>query len=222
MSEVYVSLSLYTSHKYRSSGPPFGGLLPSNMMVGLTRRSLLLSGIAAARLFAEGKKGEPFPSDASRYPDPLTEIDVYRLTKPDYSTTMTAYYNRGIARNSGWMLCCCDRTGRSAGVSPGPEERRHEAVDRCAGAGRRVPDAHARQSPVLLLRRPILISRDGFQPEGARVVQGPRGMGSGRGQRGPGRHARDPGRDARREFPPAHGVAGARGGAHGDRSHRSR
>jgi oligogalacturonide lyase len=81
------------------------------MMVGLTRRSLLLSGIVATRLFAEGKKGEAFASDASRYADPLTELDVFRLTKPDYSTTMTAYFNRGIARNSGWMLCCCDRSG---------------------------------------------------------------------------------------------------------------
>jgi oligogalacturonide lyase len=80
-------------------------------MAGPTRRSLLLSGIAAARLLAEGKKGESFASDAGRYPDPLTEIDVFRLTKPDYSTTMPAYYNRGIARNSSWMLCCCDRTG---------------------------------------------------------------------------------------------------------------
>ena len=79
-------------------------------MSGLTRRTLLLSGIAA-RLLAEGKKGEAFASDAGRYPDPLTEIDVFRLTKPEYSTTMTAYYNRGIARNSAWMLCSCDRTG---------------------------------------------------------------------------------------------------------------
>jgi oligogalacturonide lyase len=57
------------------------------------------------------EKGATFPSDAGRYSDPLTELDVYRLTKPDYSTTMTAYYNRGIARNSGWMLCCSDRGG---------------------------------------------------------------------------------------------------------------
>ncbi|MDE3166007.1 MAG: PD40 domain-containing protein [Acidobacteriota bacterium] len=57
------------------------------------------------------QKGETFPSGAGRYPDPLTSIDVYRLTSPEYSTTMTAYYNRGIAHNSGWMLCCCDRSG---------------------------------------------------------------------------------------------------------------
>ena len=79
---------------------------------GITRRSLCLSALAAAtRLGAEGRKGEVFPSDAVRYPDPLTEIEVYRLTKPDYSSTLTAYYNRGIAHNSGWMLCGCDRTG---------------------------------------------------------------------------------------------------------------
>jgi oligogalacturonide lyase len=81
------------------------------IMAGPTRRALLLSGFAAARIFAEGKRGEAFPSDAGRYADPLTELDVYRLTKPDYSTTMTAYFNRGIARNSSWMLCCCDRGG---------------------------------------------------------------------------------------------------------------
>ena len=69
---------------------------------------MLFTGIAA-RLF--GAKGTVFPSDAGRYPDPLTAIDVYRLTSPEYSTTMTAYYNRGIAHNSSWMLCCSDRTG---------------------------------------------------------------------------------------------------------------
>ena len=82
---------------------------------GITRRSLVLSALAAARLRAEGHKGEIFPSDAVRYPDPLTEIEVYRLTKPDYSSTLTAYYNRGIAHNSGWMLCGCDRSGSLQG-----------------------------------------------------------------------------------------------------------
>src|ERR1035441_4991922 len=81
---------------------------------GITRRSLFLAALAA-RLHAEGRKGEVFPSDALRSPDPLTEIEVFRLTKPDYSSTLTAYYNRGIARNSGWMLCGCDRTGSPQG-----------------------------------------------------------------------------------------------------------
>jgi oligogalacturonide lyase len=81
----------------------------------MTRRRLCLSALAATRLFAEGPKGEIFPSGAGRYSDPLTELEVYRLTKPDYSSTLTAYYNRGIARNSGWMLCGSDRTGSLQG-----------------------------------------------------------------------------------------------------------
>jgi oligogalacturonide lyase len=80
-------------------------------MAGLTRRSLLVSGALTRVLSAE--KGTAFGSDAERYADPLTELDVYRLTSPEYTTTMTAYYNRGIAHNSGWMVCCCDRTGSS-------------------------------------------------------------------------------------------------------------
>src|SRR5471030_3027154 len=82
---------------------------------GVSRRSFLFAGVAAGPLLAEGQKGAQFPSDSQRYPDPATELEVYRLTKPDYSSTMTAYYNRGIARNSGWMLFCCDRSGTPQG-----------------------------------------------------------------------------------------------------------
>jgi oligogalacturonide lyase len=71
---------------------------------------MLFAAAAAGRMFATDR-GATFPSDSGRYPDPLTSIDVYRLTKPDYSTSMTAYYNRGIAHNSSWMLCASDRGG---------------------------------------------------------------------------------------------------------------
>jgi oligogalacturonide lyase len=80
----------------------------------VTRRSFLLAGAAAAGLRAEGK-GAVFPGDIMRYDDPLTSIEVYRLTNSEYSTTLTAYYNRGIARNSAWMICCSDRTGSPQG-----------------------------------------------------------------------------------------------------------
>src|SRR6266568_7733894 len=63
---------------------------------GMTRRTWLVSAAIAGRLRAEGRKGEVFPSDAGRYPDPLTELEVFRLTKPEYASTLTAYYNRGI------------------------------------------------------------------------------------------------------------------------------
>jgi oligogalacturonide lyase len=75
----------------------------------------MLSALAAARLRAEGRKGEIFPSEAFRYPDPLTEIEVYRLTFPDYSSTLTEYYNRGISNNSNWMLCGSNRGGSLQG-----------------------------------------------------------------------------------------------------------
>src|ERR1019366_5989606 len=83
--------------------------------MGMTRRSLCLSALAAVRLLAEGRKGEILPSDAGRYSDPLTELEIYRLTKPEYSSTLTAYYNRGSAHSSGWMRCGSDRTGSPQG-----------------------------------------------------------------------------------------------------------
>src|SRR5438270_6348085 len=79
--------------------------------VGLSRRRLLFSGISAAVLRAEGRKGEVFHSDIVRYADPLTDLEVFRLTSPTYSSSLTAYYNRGISRNSSWMLFESDRSG---------------------------------------------------------------------------------------------------------------
>ena len=81
-------------------------LLPSILM---TRRWFLMAGGAAASLRAEGHKGVPFPAAWKKYSDPTTEFDVYRLTDPAYSSTLPAYYNRIIARNSAWMLFCGDR-----------------------------------------------------------------------------------------------------------------
>ena len=76
-----------------------------------SRRSFLVAGLAGSRLAAQALTATTFPSDWRRYSDPATEMDVYRLTDPAYSSTMPAYYNHGIARSSGWMLFCCDRGG---------------------------------------------------------------------------------------------------------------
>jgi oligogalacturonide lyase len=76
-----------------------------------SRRSFVIAGLAGMRLAAQGLKGTTFPSDWRRYSDPTTEMEVYRLTDPAYSSTMPAYYNRAIAQSSGWMLFCCDRGG---------------------------------------------------------------------------------------------------------------
>jgi oligogalacturonide lyase len=80
-------------------------------MGGWTRRTFLATGFAAAGLAVEGHKGASFPSAFHRYADPTTEFDVYRLTDPAYSSTLPAYYNRAVARNSAWMVFACGRGG---------------------------------------------------------------------------------------------------------------
>lgn len=77
----------------------------------VSRRRLLISGLAVSRLFAEGSKGAQFASDWRRYADPATELTVYRLTDPAFSSTMPAHYNRAIPQRGGVMLFCCDRNG---------------------------------------------------------------------------------------------------------------
>ncbi len=81
-----------------------------------TRRSCLrFFGTGGALVAAQGAfaqtKGETFTSASHRYSDPVTELDVIRLTDPAYSSSLTAVYNRDIARSSAWMLYCCDRSG---------------------------------------------------------------------------------------------------------------
>jgi oligogalacturonide lyase len=62
-------------------------------------------------LAAESHKGAAFPSAFVRYPDPATELEVYRLTDPASTSLLPAYYSRAIARNSQWMLFSNDRSG---------------------------------------------------------------------------------------------------------------
>ena len=90
-----------------------------------------MAGWAAARLQAEGHKGAPFAAAWKKYSDPTTELDVFRLTDPAYSSTLPAPYSRIIARNSGWMLFCGDR-------GDGPQAYR---IDLNSGEGRQLTQA---------------------------------------------------------------------------------
>lgn len=56
-------------------------------------------------------RGVSFPGAVRRYADPMTELDVYLLTDPAYTSLLPAHYNRAIARNSGSLLFSSDRTG---------------------------------------------------------------------------------------------------------------
>jgi len=58
-----------------------------------------------------GVKGAAFPSDWRRYSDASTEMEVYRLTDPAYTSALPAYYNRAVARNRRFLLYSCDRGG---------------------------------------------------------------------------------------------------------------
>ena len=62
-------------------------------------------------LIAAESRGAAFPADAMEYPDAATELAVYRLTGPSYSSTLPAWYNRTITRNGASLLFCCDRAG---------------------------------------------------------------------------------------------------------------
>ncbi len=85
----------------------------SRQRPGFTRRAWLTTLLAApaARSQTPAPAAASFPSDARRYSDPTTEFEVIRLTAPAYSSTLSASYNRDIARSGAFMIFCCDRSG---------------------------------------------------------------------------------------------------------------
>jgi oligogalacturonide lyase len=121
-----------------------------------SRRGFLLSGVAVAQLAAQQKKTS-FPSEAKRYLDPTTELDVYRLTDPGHSSTLPAYYNRAVAHNSGSMIFCCDRNGAPQAHRMDLKNRGNQGVDGCGGSRWQLPHPDARQPLVLLFCRPPVV-----------------------------------------------------------------
>jgi oligogalacturonide lyase len=107
----------------------------------LTRRNWLAGMLAAPAVWADSKKGETFQASLRRYSDPSTELDVIRLTDPAYASILSAEYNRSIARTSGWMLFCCDRSGS-------PQAFR---MDLKTGETRQLTDANALDGSTLTL-----------------------------------------------------------------------
>ncbi len=72
---------------------------------------MLLSGLATVPLLADSTKGTAFPTEWRRYADPLTELEVFRITDPAYTSTLPAYFTREITRNSASLLYSCDHPG---------------------------------------------------------------------------------------------------------------
>ena len=98
-----------------------------------SRRSFLFSALAAVGLKAQTSKGRSFPGEPHPYADPTTELAVYRLTTPEYASSLPAYYSRAIARNSAELLFCSDRTGTPQAfrmdVKTGEQHQLTEAAD---------------------------------------------------------------------------------------------
>ncbi|MGD0497968.1 MAG: oligogalacturonate lyase family protein [Bryobacteraceae bacterium] len=57
------------------------------------------------------RKGATFPSEWRPYADAVTELTVYRLTDPAYSSVLPAYFGHAVSRNSAFLLFACDRSG---------------------------------------------------------------------------------------------------------------
>jgi oligogalacturonide lyase len=79
----------------------------------LTRRAF--AGLLTAPLFA-ADKARIFPPEAARYPDPATELDVYRLTSPAISSFLPAPWQRAVARKGSFMVYSSDRGGTAQQV----------------------------------------------------------------------------------------------------------
>lgn len=77
----------------------------------LTRRAFISA--AAWPLLAEDPKGKgaTFPTDWRRYNDPSTELMVFRLTDPAWSSRLPAPWQRAAARRGNFLLFASDRTG---------------------------------------------------------------------------------------------------------------
>jgi oligogalacturonide lyase len=75
-----------------------------------SRRTFLLAGLGM-RMFAQTGRGATFSGAVRRYPDPMTELDVYLITDPSFTSLLPAHYNRAFTRNSATMLFSSDRAG---------------------------------------------------------------------------------------------------------------
>jgi oligogalacturonide lyase len=78
--------------------------------IRLTRRAWLL-GLPASTLAADLTKGHIAPTEAIRFPDPATELDVVRLTNPAHTSLMTSPALRSMSRKPGFLIYSSDRGG---------------------------------------------------------------------------------------------------------------
>jgi oligogalacturonide lyase len=75
-----------------------------------SRRKFVL-GAAASPLFGTVDKAPSFPSEWRRFADPTTELQIYRLTDPEHTSRLPAYFERAVAKHGQFLIYSNDRTG---------------------------------------------------------------------------------------------------------------
>jgi oligogalacturonide lyase len=98
----------------------------------VNRRVFLCAATSAAAGFAF-EKGQTFPSETVRYPDPATEFEVHRLTDPKFRSWLPAYYTRAMAHRGNFLLYSSDRTGAIAGYRMDLKSGQSRALDTVEG-----------------------------------------------------------------------------------------
>ena len=83
----------------------------SSLPTLLTRRAWFLGLSASAAFGADVVKGGTVPTEAGRFADPATELEVVRLTSPEHTSFLTSPNLRSLSRKQGFLLYSSDRSG---------------------------------------------------------------------------------------------------------------
>ena len=75
----------------------------------ITRRSFV--SIAAASLGFAADKPQVFPTEAVKFADQATDLDVYRLTNPEHQSWLSSPCNVSVARHGNFLVYASDRAG---------------------------------------------------------------------------------------------------------------
>jgi oligogalacturonide lyase len=86
------------------------------LSIRVTRRACIIGlpfGLSGSALFAADPlaKGHTVPTEARRFADPATELEVVRLTDSAHTSVMAAPHLRSISRHMGFFLYSSDRSG---------------------------------------------------------------------------------------------------------------
>ncbi len=74
-------------------------------------RRVFLATIPGVCAAASAVKGTLLPSAVFRYPDPTTELPVFRLTDPQHTSTLPPHYARAVSRKGNFLLYASDESG---------------------------------------------------------------------------------------------------------------